>query len=141
MLMNSSKSIDHTGVVEEINGDQIKVMIEAASACSSCHAKGVCGVADTKEKHIEVQDPKNTFSIGEPVKVTMQQSYGFKALILGYVLPFFIVLILLFSVHAITGNEVMAGLISFCSLVPYYVTLYLKKDKIKEYFRFTIQRI
>jgi sigma-E factor negative regulatory protein RseC len=139
--MNSSKSIEHKGIIEDINGPDIKVLIEATSACSSCHAKGVCGAADMKEKRIDIQHASEVFTIGEQVRVLMNQSNGFKALILGYIIPLVIVVILLFAMIAFTNNEAIAGLVSIGALIPYYVSLYLLKQKIKRQLHFTLAKI
>ena len=136
--MNSSKPIEHTGIIEEVDGDNIKVTIESASACSSCHAKGMCGAADMKKKIIDIRQSHTTFKKGESVRVLMNLSNGFKALLIGYVIPFFIVIFLLFSVNFATGKEALSGIVSILALIPYYFTLYFFREKIKEQMQFTL---
>ena len=45
-----SKTIEHTGVIESINGNQIRVKIVQSSACSSCQVKSMCSSSESKEK-------------------------------------------------------------------------------------------
>jgi Positive regulator of sigma(E), RseC/MucC. len=42
--------IEHEGIIEKINGNHITVGIFQQSACSACHARGMCMAADSKEK-------------------------------------------------------------------------------------------
>jgi positive regulator of sigma E activity len=139
--MQSSKRIEHKGTVEQIEDGTVSVNIMNMSACSSCHAKGACNAADMEEKVIDVTHSGEGFSIGEAVNVIMQQSLGFKALFLGYVLPFLLVLIVLIVVSNFTESEGLAGLLALLPLPLYYGTLFLLKDKIKKEFSFTIHKL
>ncbi|MCF8374480.1 MAG: SoxR reducing system RseC family protein [Bacteroidales bacterium] len=139
--MQAGKSIEHKGTVEAIEDGLVKVNILSQSACSSCHAKGACSVADMENKIIDVQTPGNQYKIGERVNVVMQQSQGFKALLLGYVLPFVIVITFL-VVGTIAGlSEGKAGLIALAVLPIYYLGLYLSNNKLKQTFSFRIQKL
>ena len=48
--MQENRTVEHEGIVSEINDKEIKASILSSSACSGCHAKGVCGMAEAKEK-------------------------------------------------------------------------------------------
>jgi hypothetical protein len=50
-----SQIIEHSGIIENINGSNIRVQIIQESACSGCHAKGACSAADLKDKYIDVE--------------------------------------------------------------------------------------
>ena len=90
--MQKSNIIEHSGIVESIENNVVKVNILSASACSSCHAKGSCGVAETENKIVENFNPEKTFSVGEHVNVVAEESLGFKALFYAYLLPFILIL-------------------------------------------------
>ena len=47
--------ISHSGVIEEIQGDGVKVRIVQTSACAACKVAGYCNAADKKEKIIDVR--------------------------------------------------------------------------------------
>ena len=139
--MSNSKSIEHKGRIESIDGNKINVNFLAMSGCASCHAKGVCSAADMQEKSVEVFDFTNQYKLGEEVNVTLKQSLGFRALFLGYVLPFILILFILIILSAITKNEAISGIGALSVLVPYYLVLFLLKDKIRKKFTFTINKI
>ena len=139
--MSNTKSIEHKGRIDSIDGNKINVSFLAMSGCASCQVKGVCSAADMQEKSVEVFDFTNQYQVGEEVNVTLKQSLGFRALFLGYVLPFILVLLILIILTAITDNEAVAGLSALSVLIPYYLILFLLKDKIRKQFTFTINKI
>lgn len=139
--MSNSKSIEHKGRIESIDGDNIKVRFLAISGCASCHAKGVCSAADMQEKVVDVFDQTNQYQIGDTVNIVLRQALGFRALLLGYVIPFLLVLTILIVLSAITGNEVISGVGALAALIPYYSILYLKRDHVRKQFTFTLHKI
>ncbi|MBU8891789.1 MAG: SoxR reducing system RseC family protein [Bacteroidales bacterium] len=139
--MSNSKSIEHKGRIDSIDGNKINVSFLALSGCASCHAKGVCSAADMQEKSVEVFDYTNQYTTGQEVNVTLKQSLGFRALFLAYVLPFILVLFTLIILTIITNNEAISGIGALVVLVPYYLVLFLLKSKIRKKFTFTINRI
>jgi len=139
--MSQSKSIEHKGRIDSIHGNKINVSFLAMSGCASCHAKGICSAADMQEKSVEVTDYTNQYNIGEEVNITLKQSLGFRALFLGYVLPFLLVLSILICLTALGFNEAVAGLGALSVLFPYYLILFLLRNKIRKKFTFTINKI
>ncbi len=137
--MGSSKEIEHPGVITNIDSSKIKVNITTYSACSSCNAEGICSISDVKDKMVEVPNTGDFF-VGQEVQVILNQTLGFKALYLGYVQPFIVVLITLIITSSLTRNEVLAGLISLGALAPYYLVLYYYKEKIRNKFTFAIKK-
>ncbi len=69
----------------------------------------------------------------------LKKSLGFKALFLGYILPFLLLVITLFTSLTITKNEGLAGLLSVGVLLPYYLGLYFFRKKISNTFIFEIE--
>ena len=120
--MQDSRSVEHKGVVEEVNDDQIRVGFISHSACSSCHAKGVCSLSEIENKYVEVRNDGSEFKVGDNVDILLQQRQGFKALWLGYVLPFILMVLTLILVMAITEREGLAGLTGVLVLLPYYLS-------------------
>jgi positive regulator of sigma E activity len=135
----SMELLRHTGIVKQVTPTSLVVSIINQSACSGCHAKGACSVADVQEKDIEITNFRKDYTPGTMVTVIFRESSGFRALFLGYVLPFLILLTTLIIVIELTGNEVYGGLISLAMLVPYYFALYLSKDKLKKIFTFELE--
>ena len=138
--MQNNKQIDHVGTISDIKDEKITVSILNVSACAGCHAKSACSMSDMKEKEIDIIDYSSSFKLGEEVKVVYQESLGWLALLLAYVLPFVLVLITLFIATAFT-NELISGLMALGILLPYYSLLYFLKDRLKKTFSFTIHKI
>lgn len=130
--------IQHHGVVVgRSNGDLI-VEFEAVSACGSCHAKHSCMVAETDQKRLTVNDDGD-HEVGDKVFIVFEERQGLKAVILGYVLPFVLVFGALIIFSSIFSSEVTAGLLALAFLMPYYLALYIFRDKIKKNFTFRLQ--
>ena len=80
-------------------------------------------------------------SVGDEVNVKMTQTMGTKAVLIGYALPFVVVMIGLFVLIGVGVNEGIAALVSLVLLTAYYVVLYLLRDRIKKVFNFRIEKI
>lgn len=140
-MPGTKDKIIHDGIIHKVEDKIVIVNIIAQSACASCHVKGVCSVSDLEEKSIEVQKvPGYNYEKGDRVSVIMEKSTGTKAVMIGYVFPFLIVLVSLIILSSISDNEGIAGLISIALLIPYYFGVYLMRDKIKKKFTFKIQQ-
>ena len=66
---------------------------------------------DKKEIEI-INSNSDNFKKGDKVEVSFSKSQGPKALFLGYLLPFLLVIVTLFITFEITGDEVFAGISS-----------------------------
>jgi sigma-E factor negative regulatory protein RseC len=128
-------------MVKEVTDTSLVVSIINQSACSTCHAKGACTVADIQEKEIEILPNGKHYQPGEEITVLLKESQGFQALFYGYVLPFLLVLFTLIITSALTNNEFFAGLLSLVVLIPYYITLYFLRDNLKKVFKFEVEEI
>jgi len=140
--MGNKNTINHIGVIREVNTNDIKVNILSVSACSGCHAKGACSMADVKDKIIEVPNAIDIeYTIGEKVNVICDEELGYIALFWAYVFPLILVLISLLVGSFFTEDERIYGIISVTILIPYYLTLKLFKEKLKKKFIFRIEKI
>jgi sigma-E factor negative regulatory protein RseC len=135
------KQVEHEGTIISMDNRSMTVRIVASSACNSCAAKGYCAPSENKNKDICVENFSGDFVLGEQVKVMMRQTMGFKALGIGYLTPFVLVLATLLIVFKTTGNELVGGLSALLILVPYYLTLKLLNPKMTKTFGFTVQKI
>ena len=135
-----STEVKHDGIVKSVEGDKVQVSIIAKSACASCNVKGACNVAEVAEKIIEVNRYDVNFEIGESVTVALKETSGFKALIIGYMLPFVILLITLITTSFYTEEEWIMGVAAITVLLPYYFFLFVLRDKLKKQFSFFIHK-
>jgi sigma-E factor negative regulatory protein RseC len=131
-------SINHEGFVHKVNSKSVTVIISAATACSGCHAENSCTLSGKEEKSIEVPGIYNV-KPGDTVTILMEQSMGYAAIFLGYLIPLFCVMILLIFLVSIKVPELLAGLISLAILIPYYITLFLFRKQINRKFIFTLK--
>ncbi len=141
--MTTDKVVEHSGIVTRIEGGKVQVSLINVSACASCHAKGICAVSESEQKLIDINNfthIPDQYQVGESVKVSLQQAVGFKALLLGYIIPFLLVFITLVITWSVTGNEAWSGLLSLFMLLPYYGLLKLFNNKLKKTFSFTISK-
>jgi len=132
--------IDHDGIIEHIEGDVAHVKIDTESACAACHAKGVCGAADQEEKYLDIPLGGVEYRKGETVRVQVARHLGFKAVALGYIYPFVLLMAVLIALTLAGINELKAGMIALLSLLPYYLVLFLARNRIKKTFTFSIQK-
>lgn len=139
--MEEVQQIEHQGIIREINGNKMKISIIAKSACLSCQLKTSCNVSDVEEKIIDVScSDSSNYRVGETVDVFYRQTLGYRALFLGYLLPFLIVMFVLIMMIMITKNEGTAGLTALAALIPYYLILNLSKRKINKTFLFSLKK-
>jgi len=122
--MSKSSLVSHQGVVKEIDSKSVTVQITSESACSACHAKGMCSMSGKKDKTIDIAGNYN-LKEGDNVTVQMEKSMGFSAVVLGYLIPFIIVIATLVVFLALKFKESHAGIIALLSVFPYYLFLLL----------------
>jgi sigma-E factor negative regulatory protein RseC len=136
----SQSKVCHKGKVVSVNDGIVSVKIEVMSACSKCHAKGICSAADMSEKIIDCTS-EDVLKEGEDVMVEMATRFGFKAVMYAFFIPFLIVMAFLSGTYLITGSETVAALTSFAALVPYYGAIYFMKSYFSRNFFFTCRKI
>lgn len=136
-----SGEISHKGIIKALSAQRILVEIINESACSACHAKGMCSAADMKEKEkeIEINHFSGKFHVGQTVEVVGKTSQGFKALFYGYLLPFLLIMIVLITLTSLQFSEGISGLLSLSILIPYYLILYFTRNRIRKSFEFEIK--
>jgi len=132
--------IDHEGVIDRIEGDKAHVRIMSESACAACHARGACGAADQEEKYIDVPLRDSNYRVGEPVRVEISRHLGMKAVALGYIYPFLLLMAVLVGTLSAGVAELKAGLIALLSLIPYYMLLFLLRKRIDSNFTFSMKK-
>jgi sigma-E factor negative regulatory protein RseC len=71
--------------------------------------------------------------------VTASTQVAAHALLLGFGLPFVVLVAVLFTVLLITGNEGAAALSGLAALVPYYAVLFLFRNRIRDKLSFSIE--
>ena len=133
--------IKHRGIVEKIDGSHVVVRIVQTSACSACSAKGLCNASESKEKQIDVYEVNPAYRIGEEVVLCGSTSMGMKAVFLAFGIPVLLLLAALFVTMRITdGDALLAAAVALLAVIPYYLVIYLMKDKMNKTFSFVIEK-
>ena len=149
--------IRHDGIIIALNGDGIaRVRIVQTSACSACKAKAMCASAESKEKEMDVvligdeamrlRGESMNYKVGDEVEVMVQQRMGWKAVILAYLLPFFVMLAVMFIGNGLLAmgdgakREAVLGTVALCAMALYYLVLGMFKDKLQKEFSFTARK-
>ena len=136
-----SNKIKHAGVVDGVEGECVRVRILQSSACSACKVAAHCNASETKEKIIDVMDADAShYQKGDQVMVVADTAVGFRASLYGYLLPLILMVVTLVGVLAATHSEGLAAVSAFGILIPYYVLLFLMRNKLRNRLSFTLER-
>lgn len=136
-----SNKIKHAGVVDGVEGECVRVRILQSSACSACKVAAHCNASETKEKIIDVMDADAShYQKGDQVMVVADTAVGFRASLYGYLLPLILMVVTLVCVLAATHSEGLAALSALGILMPYYVLLFLMRNKLRNRLSFTLER-
>lgn len=132
--------IKHSGEVVRLEANTVYVKMTVNSACSGCHAKAVCGVDESEEKIVEVENVEiSDYTVGDKVEVALQSgSMGTKAVVLTYVVPFFVLAIMLILSLGVGASEGVAVLVALGGVAAYYLLLYALRRRIKNTIKFII---
>jgi sigma-E factor negative regulatory protein RseC len=135
-----SDSIAHSGIINKLDERYYYVSIIAQKSCSNCYSKGLCSITDLNDQIIEVpRKHNNDRKVGDEVEVLMKKSLGVRAVLLGYILPFVLLLSTLILTYEISESEGLAGAAAIFILIPYYFVLYALKERLKSTFVFSIR--
>ena len=160
--------IKHDGIIIALNEDGTAlVRIVQTSACAACKAKAMCASAESAEKEMTVtlaypqplpegkgvNTAHQTYAIGDEVEVMVQQKMGWKAVVLAYLLPFFVMLAVMFIGNGLLAmgdgqlamgdgakREAVLGTVALCAMAVYYLVLGMFKDKLQKEFSFTARK-
>ena len=79
------------------------------------------------------------YAVGQQVMVSTSQAVANRALLLGFGLPFVVLVVVLFVVLRLTGDEAVAALSGLGALAPYYLLLWLLRRQIGQRVSFEIE--
>jgi len=135
-----SNKISHSGIIHSITDGCIRVQIVQTSACAACKVASHCNAAESKIKIVDVMSNNTSgYKVGQEVTVWASKDVANRALMLGFGVPFLLLICVLMVALKLTGNEGVAALAAIASLVPYYVALWLMRDKIQQQISFNLE--
>ena len=136
-----SNKITHSGIVKSIDDGCIKVQIVQTSACAACKVASHCNASESKVKIVDVfTRDTNIYQIGQEVTVWASKDVANRALLLGFGAPFLLLICVLMIALKFFGDEGLAALAALASLVPYYLALWVMKDRIQQQISFNIEK-
>ena len=136
-----STKISHSGIVESISEGCVQVRILQASACAACKVAGHCHASESKEKIVDVLNVRDAarLKVGDSVTVCASHDVANRALLLGFGLPLLILVSVLLIALFFLSDEGLAAMMALLALVPYYILLYLLRDRIRQKMAFFIE--
>lgn len=118
------------------------VEIISESACSACHAKGLCSMSEAEAKIVEVPTSGWTrYEPGQEVEVSLKASMGHKAVWIAYVIPLFIMMAVLLGLTSSGMEELYAGFLAIASVALYYLLVWIFRDRLRNEYVFNIKQI
>ena len=134
-------NIQHEGIIQSIDGLKVTVKMTVSSACAGCHAKGICGAADSRDKVVVAQNMSGAdFSIGETVTVQLQQTLAMKAVVICYLVPFIVLFASFCLMYLVCSAEWVNVLVALSLTALYYIILWFFRKKIEKTVTFVVNK-
>ena len=131
--------IVHQGIVDSLSDEGVRVRIVQSAACGSCKVASQCHISEQKAKLVDVRMAQaDGLKVGDAVRVAATAQMGMKAVVLAFVLPFLLMVGVVFVVSLFTRDEPLMALCGLVSLIPYYIIIYACRKKISEKIAFEI---
>lgn len=133
--------IKHSGIVEDItSGGCVRVRITQQAACIGCKIAGHCSTSERKDKIIDVYGAGkgHSYTVGQEVTVSVAERTGLEAVTVAFTLPFLLLIVTVFVVMLLTGDEAVSALLGIGILVPYYAVVYLLRSRLTRRLSFAI---
>lgn len=77
--------------------------------------------------------------MGDEIIVTASTRMAVSALIIGFGLPLIVLIAVIIIVRFMTSDEIMAALCGLATLVPYYILVWLVREKLRVRMAFEIE--
>ena len=132
--------ITHKGRIIDITPEITTIEIVSESACSSCHAKALCGLGEAKSKTVEVRTSAwNPHQIGDEVEVVLKKAMGYRAVFIAYGMPLVVLVVALLLLSAIGVGELWSGLGAIAAVAVCYLLIYIFRDRISKDYSFYLK--
>ena len=132
--------IVHSGRIVEITPEFTSVEIVSESACSACHAKGLCGVSESRTKVVQLPTRGwDDYKVGDEVQLVLKSSMGHRAVWLAYVIPLFILLAVMLGLLEAGVRDIVSAGVAVAAIAVYYFVLWLCRKKLQKEYIFNIE--
>ncbi|MDO4695378.1 SoxR reducing system RseC family protein [Porphyromonas sp.] len=129
------------GIVTKIANDHVIVHMVRSSACSGCHAKGVCHSGDAKEELLTVTNYPDGLVEGDKVRILFSDSKGLMAVVFAFVIPLSIIVLGVSIMSYLDMSEGQMTLYLLLAMAIYYLMLSLLKKRFTKTFQIKVERI
>ena len=124
----------------EVTPEFTTVEIVSESACSACHAKGLCSLGESKTKAVQLPTRGwDNYCPGDEVTLCLKASMGHKAVWLAYVIPLFVLVAVLLVLVQCGVGELVSGLAAIGAVAVWYFVIFLFRDKLRNEYIFEIK--
>ena len=136
------EEVAHKGRISSVSDGKVTVEILSESACSACHAKGVCSMGESARKEVEVK-VKNSecYAEGQEVEVLLSSTVGHKAVWIAYVLPLILLVTFIMLPLSLGASEGLSALCGAAVTAIYYTVLYLLRNRLGSKWEFRLRNI
>ena len=137
------KEIRHEGIIDSIDSDgHVRVRITQMAACAGCKVAAHCNASEQKVKMVDVYEKLTPnpspgegrdslrYKVGDSVVVATSEAAAGRALLLGFGLPLILLLVVLAVMLMAGCNEGVSAITALVVLLPYYLVLWLCRDRI-----------
>lgn len=129
----------HPAEIIKINKNSLLVKICRPEACSGCAIKSACQLKENAQQQLVIPTKHaSDYRVGQSISVEISHKTGFLAILYAYIIPLILMLSTLIIAVNLTANELTAGFFSIFVLVPYYIALFLCKNRLNQKFSFKI---
>ena len=132
-----ARLIEHSGVVDRVEGDTVRVKITSRSACGACSARQACGLAEAQEKIVAVRTHR---AAGDEGMVGVRSNAGARAVLLAYVGALVVLLAALGAAKLLGGSDGQAVVAALGGVSLYYAVLWCFRSRIEHTIHFTITK-
>jgi len=134
------EEITHKGRIVAIDPEITTIEIVAETACSACHAKGLCSLDGEKVKQVLVRtNAWQPRQVGDEVEVVLKKSMGYKAVFIAYGMPLVVLFATLMLLNAAGVGELYAGLGALGAVALCYLVIFLFRNKISKEYSFYLK--
>lgn len=135
-------TIRQSATVARVTTSEIEVEVCRPEACASCNAKSICseGGSSTGGKRMTLLNDGQGYAPGEQVTLVMCRSSGFKAVIIAYLAPVFLIVGALLAFQALHLKETLSALLTLGIVGIYFVIVRLLRGRLKRELTIEIEK-
>lgn len=134
-------TIRQSATVVRVTPSELEVEVCRPEACAACKAKSVCseGAPDGGKRMTLINDGQG-YAVGEQVTLVMRRSAGFKAVMVAYLGPVFVIVAALLIFQALQINELISALVTLGLLGLYFLVIRLLRGRLNRELTIEIEK-